>query len=73
MQVLERFLELAVDGGAPQSQLAAGLRWLVMPMLEAAAEVGQNMLTPAALQTIFRRICDPDSSDNLAGRGSPFH
>jgi len=67
VQVLEHFLELAVEGGAPETQLAAALRWLVMPVLDAAADGGQQVLTPAALRTIFCRICDPDNPDNLAG------
>ena len=66
---MEHFLGLVVEGKVSQALLAAGLRWLVMPMLDAAAEAGQQMLTPAALHTIFRRICDPDNPNNLAGVG----
>ena len=66
-QVLEHWLQLAVEGATPEAQLSAGLRWLVLPMLEAAHAAGQQLLTPPVLATIFSRIFDPENPANLAG------
>ena len=66
-QVLEHWLQLAVEGATPETQLSAGLRWLVLPMLEAAHTAGQQLLTPPVLATIFSRVFDPENPANLAG------
>ena len=33
---------------------------------------GLQVLTPAMLHTIFRRMCDPDNPNNLAGDRSSW-
>lgn len=41
---------------------------LCLPVVAKAAAVpALQVLTPAMLHTIFRRMCDPDNPNNLAG------
>lgn len=44
LQVVEYFLDLAVEKQAPQGQLALALKCIVLPMLEGAAEAGQQVV-----------------------------
>lgn len=43
LQVVEYFLDLAVENAAPQGQLALALRSIVLPMLEGAADANQQV------------------------------
>jgi hypothetical protein len=68
-QILRHFLEAFRAQSRPQEQLVQAASLLVMPMLEAGYEAGEDIVEEEALQIMVTNMFDPP--DELASARAP--
>jgi hypothetical protein len=71
LQILRHFLDAFQAQSRPQEQLVQAASLLVMPMLEAGFEAGEDIVDDEALQIMVLNMFDPPE-DLASARPPPF-